>query len=171
MISGDYCLTMARYNAWQNKQMKEALETLPPEALTQERGAFFGSILSTINHIMWGDLLWMSRLDQGDGPRVEPKDNTKLTPTLAAWSAERFRTDGRILRWAERVRSVDLLGEMRWYSSMVDANMSESTAQCIVHLFNHQTHHRGQVHAMATAAGATGWTTDLILMPKQGPWL
>jgi len=171
MISPDYCLTMARYNAWQNNQMKSALESLPLEALTQERGAFFGSILKTVNHLLWGDQLWMSRFDKGPGPQVEPKDNTTLTPTLAAWSSERFRTDGRILLWAEHVRGVELLGDLSWYSGLLKQDMSAPMGQAVSHFFNHQTHHRGQLHAMATAAGATGWVTDLILMPPEGPWL
>lgn len=171
MISPDYCRMMARYNAWQNKQMNTALETLSHAALVQDRGAFFGSILATVNHLLWGDTLWMSRFDQGEKPRVAAQDHRTLTPTLAAWGAERARTDGRILRWADRLRSDDLEGELRWYSSMAQTDMAQPMAQCVPHFFTHQTHHRGQVHAMVTAAGGAGWTSDLILMPESGAWL
>jgi uncharacterized damage-inducible protein DinB len=171
MISPDYCVTISRYNAWQNKQMKAALEALSPQALTQERGAFFGSILKTVNHLLWGDQMWMSRFDNGAKPQGGVGESVALTPTLAVWSSDRFRTDGRILRWAEQVRSVDLVGELRWYSGIKQADVTMPMGLCVAHMFNHQTHHRGQVHAMLTAAGGQGWITDLFLMPQDGPWL
>lgn len=170
-MTPDYCRMMARYNAWQNKQMKAALEALDHETLTQDRGAFFGSILKTANHILWGDLIWMAKFDGGEPPSVGIPGSVDLNPTLAAWSADRFRADARILNWARRVQTVELLGEMRWYSGAMGTNVAVPTPQCVTHFFNHQTHHRGQIHAMVTAAGGTGWNTDLVFMPKDGPWL
>lgn len=171
MISPDYCLTMARYNAWQNKQMKASLETLDHEVLTEDRGAFFGSILNTANHLIWGDMLWMARFEKGPRPDVTIAESVGLTPTLAVWGTERFRLDGRILRWAERLHTVDLVGRETWYSQSMGAEVSKPIGQCIMHMFNHQTHHRGQIHGMVTAAGGQGWVTDLFMMPEQGPWL
>ncbi|MBA85806.1 DinB family protein [Thalassobius sp. S69A] len=171
MITADYCLTMARYNAWQNKLMSAELKALAPDELTKDRGAFFGSIRNTANHILWGDQLWMSRLAGDAGPRVDAAQHTELTPTLAAWGAERFRTDGRILQWAGGLKAVDLVGELSWYSPMAGKDMKQPITSCIMHLFTHQTHHRGQVHAMITATGSQAWVTDLLLMPADGPWL
>lgn len=171
MISPDYCLTMARYNAWQNKQMKTALEALDHKALTQDRGAFFGSILNTANHLIWGDQLWMARFENSKGPDCGIADSVSMTPTVATWGTERFRLDGRILRWAEKLRTLDLVGNYSWQSLSLGTLISKPVAQCVVHFFNHQTHHRGQIHGMVTAAGGQGWVTDLFLMPEQGPWL
>jgi uncharacterized damage-inducible protein DinB len=171
MISPDYCVMMARYNAWQNKQMKAALEALDHEQLTQNHGAFFGSILNTANHILWADMVWMSRFSDVLRPEGGFDESTKLTPTIAAWGAERFRMDAKILHWAENLRAIDLVGDLQWYGKLLNADMCKPIAQCVAHFFNHQTHHRGQIHGMVTNAGGQGWTSDLFLMPEQGPWL
>lgn len=166
MMTPDYCRMMARYNAWQNTQMTAALEGFDHAALTQDRGAFFGSMLKTANHILWGDQIWMAKLDGAEPPSVGIPGSVDLNPTLAAWSADRFRMDARIQKWAQRLRTVELLGELRWFSGAKGTNVSAPVAQCITHFFNHQTHHRGQIHAMVTAAGGKGWDTDLVFMPK-----
>ena len=75
MITPDYCRIMARYNQWQNKAVTEVVESMAPAELTEDRGAFFGSILGTLNHLLWADLVWMSRLDGGDGPGVALTDS------------------------------------------------------------------------------------------------
>jgi len=68
MITGAYAREMARYNNWENNQLATFLQGLSPAELTQQRGAFFGSILGTANHLLWGDWIWMSRFDKGNGP-------------------------------------------------------------------------------------------------------
>ncbi len=65
MIDRDYCIAMAHYNAWQNTQLTDSLDGVGDAVLRQDRGAFFGSILGTLNHVLWGDTLWMSRFDGG----------------------------------------------------------------------------------------------------------
>lgn len=166
MITPAYCQTMARYNAWQNKGLRRIVEDMDPEALGKDRGAFFGSIFATLNHLLWGDQLWMARFDGGAGPRVGPKDHLTMTPTAAVWTAERFRTDGRITLWADKLKSIDLVGDLSWHSGSQNRDLVRPKAECIVHFFNHQTHHRGQVHAMLTAAGIKPDVTDLVFMPE-----
>jgi len=79
MIDARYVLTMARYNAWQNRQIIEIVKTMDKEALTLDRGVFFGSISRTLNHLLWADTLWMSRLCS-DVPAPEPGgDTTDIT--------------------------------------------------------------------------------------------
>lgn len=168
MITPSYCQTMARYNTWQNRAIAQAMEQLDEDAIRQERGAFFGSILGTCNHLLWGDRMWMSRFtDDVAAPEVGIRDSSGLTPTSAAWFAERYRLDGRIELWAERLRSVDLAGDLTWHSGATGTTMSRPIGQLVVHMFNHQTHHRGQIHAMLTAAGARTDDTDLMLMPPE----
>jgi uncharacterized damage-inducible protein DinB len=87
-------------------------------------------------------------------------------PTL--W-AERPKLDARIAGWAWMVAPEELTGDMTWYSGFFKTDMTRSKALCIVQLFNHQTHHRGQVHAMLTAAGAKPDDTDLQLLPDEVP--
>ena len=166
MITPDWVRMMAHYNRWQNTCMARAMDSLSPDALTQDRGAFFGSILATANHLIWADMLWLARFQGDEGPKFTPQEALTLTPTAAAWSAERFRLDGRLTTWAEGLHSVDLAGDFKWYSGAMGREIAMPFGQVITHVFNHQTHHRGQIHAMLTAAGAKTDDTDLIFMPN-----
>ncbi|WP_010141784.1 DinB family protein [Oceanicola sp. S124] len=168
MISPDYCRRMARYNAWQNRQMGNAMAGLSPAELTRDRGAFFGSILGTANHLIWGDATWLSRFAGTPKPVGGIKESPAMFATLAEWQAERFRLDGHVQEWAESLGSLDLTGDLRWYSGAAGREVSKPLGLLVMHFFNHQTHHRGQIHAMLTAAGATPGDTDLFLMPEGG---
>lgn len=170
MISADYCQMMARYNAWQNGQVKAACERLTEADLRADRGAFFGSIMGTLNHLLWGDLLWMSRFDGGEAPDETITTSVGMCPTLAVWGAERFRADGRIRNWAEALLEIDLTGEISWFSGAQNRDVTIPLAQAVVHFFNHQTHHRGQIHAMLTAVGQNPGDTDLAFMPEEAKW-
>ena len=167
MIEPGYVRTMARYNAWQNRQLTQGLTGMPDADLRADRGAFFGSIMATLNHLLWGDTLWMSRFDASvAAPTVPGTQSVQFTPTFAVWSAERFRMDGAMRMWADTVRAVDLRADVTWYSGVLARDMQRPLMQCIAHMFNHQTHHRGQVHAMMTAAGLNAPVSDLIFMPE-----
>lgn len=167
MIDAGYCRVMARYNAWQNKGLRAIVDAMDEDALRHDRGAFFGSILGTLNHLLWGDLVWMARFAGGDAPPQAIADSPDMTATPVEWSTHRFRTDGRISLWADKLASVDLVGDLTWYSEAAKREVTQPMQTCIVHFFNHQTHHRGQVHAMLTAAGAKPGPTDLPFMPEE----
>ena len=165
MIDRDYCVTMSRYNTWQNSQMADSLKALDEPALHLDRGAFFGSIMATLNHLMWGDHIWISRFDGGDAPQAGPLDALKLHKTFASWRGARVQMDGRIAMWAQNLANGDLKGDLTWFSGSVGKEMKKPMEICVVQLFNHQTHHRGQIHAMMTAAGLKTSATDLPFMP------
>jgi uncharacterized damage-inducible protein DinB len=167
VIDKDYVLTMARYNAWQNRQLMEIVPQIKKADLMKDQGAFFGSILETLNHLLWGDTVWMSRwcLDVAT-PEGGIEGSRKMTKTIGDWQAERFRMDGRIRIWAETLTNLDLIRTLSWYSGALDQNVQRPLRLCIAHMFNHQTHHRGQVHAMITALGHAAPTTDLFAMPE-----
>ena len=164
MIDPAFVRLMARYNAWQNEGLRDIVERMDRAELDRDRGAFFGSIRATLNHLLWGDLIWMSRFDGGAVPEGGIGGSVDLTPTIAEWGARRFKTDGRIRLWADGLKAVDLAGDLNWYSGAAGREMRRPIAPLVVHFFNHQTHHRGQVHAMLTAAGARPGDTDLFLM-------
>ncbi|WP_299626382.1 DinB family protein [uncultured Tateyamaria sp.] len=166
MIDPGYVRTMARYNAWQNRQLMELLAEAPDDVLRADRGAFFGSIMETLNHILWGDTLWMSRFEPRVAKPAADADHRTFTPTFAVWSAERFRMDGAIRMWADTLRGLDLKGQLSWFSVTEGRDFRLPLETCIVQLFNHQTHHRGQVHAMMTAAGLKAPVTDIVFMPE-----
>ncbi len=166
MITPDYCKMMARYNAWQNKGLRASFKKLGLTKLQEDRGAFFGSLWGTGNHLLWGDQLWMSRFDGGHGPDSSIKDSTKLHDDVQLFVDDRLRTDERIIRWAGRIKQVDLTGDLSWYSGAMKRDFTKPKALCVMQLFNHQTHHRGQIHAMLTAAGIKPDDTDLPFMPE-----
>ena len=171
MITPQYCQTMARYNIWQNTQMRAAMERLTEAELTRDRGAFFGSIMGTANHLLWGDLIWMARFDGAAPP--DPKHaeatGTALCKTLAQWSTERHRADQRIADWAARLQQARLDETLTFHSGMLKRDLEKPMALCVTHFFNHQTHHRGQIHAMLGAAGETEPVSDLAFMPSEEP--
>jgi uncharacterized damage-inducible protein DinB len=167
VIDPRYVQTMARYNRWQNTQLMPVLESMPMEELTKDRASFFGGILATANHLLWGDTLWMSRFDPSvDAPKGGIDTSVTLHATSASWGADRFRMDGKICFWADGLRALDLKGCIRWYSRAAGREMTSSYETAIMHFFNHQTHHRGQLHAMLTSAGQKAPVSDLFLMPE-----
>ncbi|PUB11306.1 DinB family protein [Yoonia sediminilitoris] len=168
MITPAYCKTMARYNAWQNDGLRKMIPEMDHAEVYQDRGAFFGSIMRTLNHLLWGDMLWMSRFDGGAAPDLSIEDSFEMAPTPAVWAADRFQMDARITLWAESIAAVDLVGDIAWYSGAMKRDMVRPKALCVMQLFNHQTHHRGQVHAMLTAAGQKPNDTDIPFMPEYG---
>lgn len=168
MIAPAYCQTMARYNAWQNQSIYQAANGLSAAARGEDRGAVFGSILGTLSHLHWADLLWMSRFDGG----AAPAGGIKGSEAQFDWSAlmaERPALDARIAGWAWGLGADDLAAPLAWFSGALGRAVERPMAECVVHFFNHQTHHRGQVHAMLTAAGARPGDTDLFILPDEVP--
>ena len=166
MISPAYVQEMAAYNAWQNKGLRREVLALDDATLTLDRGAFFGSIFGTLNHLLWGDMLWMSRFDGGEAQSPVIAQSVAYADTIADWAERRIATDQRIIDWAAATTEADLSGDVTWFSGSINAEVTKSRAVCVTHFFNHQTHHRGQIHAMVTAAGGTPDATDLVFMPK-----
>jgi len=168
VIDTAYAATMARYNRWQNENLYEAAGFLDDAARRADRGAFFGSIHGTLCHLLWGDRMWMHRF--ADIPR--PAGRITDSPTaIEGWeelSAQRRAFDAVILDWAVALDPGWLAEDMTWVSSNGDRQFTTPRSLLVTHFFNHQTHHRGQVHAMLTAAGAKPDDTDLIFMPDAG---
>ena len=167
MISADFVRTFARYNRWQNRSLYGAADTLPADERTRDRGAFFSSIHGTLSHILWGDLQWMSRFapDLAEKPPALVRQSPGNFPDWDDLKARRIAADEMIIGWADAMQPDWLDGDLFWYSGAMTANVSKPKWLTVAHFFNHQTHHRGQVHAMLTAAGAKPDDTDLFIMP------
>ena len=163
MIDPAYVRTMARYNRWQNASLYAAADSLSDEARRQDRGAFFKSIHATLSHLLWADTMWMSRFSDVARPSTTLADSGFFVDDWATLERERAVMDERIAAWAERVDAAALAGELKWRSS-IGTDVVKLRRLAVAHFFNHQTHHRGQVHAMLTAAGARPQDTDLIMM-------
>lgn len=167
MITAEYARTMARYNAWQNKQVAGFVDVLTQDVLVADRGAFFGSLQGTLSHLLWGDLLWMSRFDvNSPTPDVPMEQSKENFPTKKAWLADRQLCDGRITAWAYELTDTDLAEDLTWTLSGTKEQKTKPLGFCVMHFFNHQTHHRGQIHAMLTAAGSAAPVSDLSYLPE-----
>lgn len=164
MITPEYARVMARYNRWQNRSIYGAADTLTNAERHLDRGAFFGSIHGTLSHLLWGDTIWMSRFDGWEPPNMGIPGSASFTMDWAEMSSARVAADQKIIDWADRLTADDLTGYLSWFSGAVNREVTKRRTLLIMQLFNHQTHHRGQVHAMLTAAGARPDDTDLPFM-------
>jgi len=166
VISVDFVRTMARYNQWQNQSLYGAADTLAAEERLRDRGAFFSSIHGTLSHILWGDQQWMSRFAPTivTKPPALVRESPGNYPDWADLKARRAAVDRTILDWADGMAPDWLDGDLLWYSGAMKADVAKPKWITVTHFFNHQTHHRGQVHAMLTAAGTKPDDTDLFMM-------
>jgi uncharacterized damage-inducible protein DinB len=164
MIDPAYVRMMARYNHWQNESLYGAAETLDDDARRRDRGAFFKSIHATLNHLLWADMMWMSRLSTLPKPDAGLAGSTTIREDWTALKRDRIAIDRHLIAWAAQIDADWLKGDLAWYSGATKRDVVAPRAIAVAHMFNHQTHHRGQVHAMLTAAGAKPDDTDLILM-------
>lgn len=164
MISIEYARTMARYNEWQNRSVLGAADTLTDAERRQARGAFFGSIHGTLSHLLWGDLMWLSRFKGREEQLGTIAESPLLFPDWADLKRRRTAFDAELIAWTQALDASWLYGTLVWYSGASRAERRAPQWLLLTHCFNHQTHHRGQVHAMLTQAGAKPDDTDLMLM-------
>ena len=164
MIDPGYVQRMARYNRWQNDNLYGVADTLPDAERRRDRDAFFGSIHATLNHLLWADRIWMSRLAGTPRPAGGISESVSLHADWNDLKHERAHFDAVMLDWADRLDPGALAGELTWYSGAIKAELRKPRWLLVAHMFNHQTHHRGQVHCMLTQAGGKPGDTDLPLM-------
>lgn len=167
MPNKEYALTMARYNLWQNENLLTAINRLSPTERMKDRGSFFGSIQATVSHIFWGDMTWMSRFAGTQAQTVGIPESTKLISDWEQFCGERKAFDEQILQWAHGISPDWFEGDLSWYSGAAGRDLTLPKKTVIIQLFNHQTHHRGQIHAMLTSAGVKTEDTDLPFMPQR----
>ena len=164
MITPAYVRTMAAYNAEMNRRLYGAASHLSDAERRQPRGAFWGSIHGTLNHLLWGDRQWMSRFDNWPRPTTPIKESAHMIEDFAALGAEREKADAAISGWAAKVDDGWLDEDLTWFSGAANREVRAPLRLLVTHFFNHQTHHRGQVHAMLTAGGQETGDTDLFLL-------
>jgi len=165
MITPDYVHTLARYNRWQNQSLYKAASGLSESERLADGGAFFGSINATLRHILWADQLWLSRFTDGPAPEGSHSEWIARISNFSDLSATRDAFDQEILDWSAQVSPDWLASSLTWTARMTGEKRTQGTGKLVVHLFNHQTHHRGQVHALLTRFGAKPEDTDLTLLP------
>ena len=163
MISPEYCQLLARYGRWMNERTYAALAAMSDEERKRDRGAFFGSIHRTLNHLVWGDSLWLARFTGAD--YSERAYGTDLFDDFGELAASRETVDRALLDWAGQLTPAWLASTLE-YRSVVDGRARRLPAWiAAVHLFNHATHHRGQLTTLVKQAGADPGVTDLPFLP------
>lgn len=170
-----YTSLMARYNTWMNEKLYALVRAMPAEAVHQDRGAFFGSIFRTLDHIASADVIWMKRFSAALGapeslaeiaayPDTQSLD-AAMTGSIEELCELRPVIDGAIEAWTatldERVLSAAIS-----FRRLNGEPYTKLLFPLLMHFFNHQTHHRGQVTTLFTQAGIDVGATDLaVLVP------
>ncbi|HTN34122.1 MAG TPA: DinB family protein [Marinobacter sp.] len=167
---------LAAYNQVMNSKVYEAAGHLVPSELAKDRGAFFGSILGTLNHGIVGDTIWLKRF--AAHPSSSSLQEVKNLPDPASLSQivfsdfdslyqHRVWLDEHIINWINELPENGLDFVFRYHNTKgVPANKRYSSL--IFHFFNHQTHHRGQVSTLLSQAGEDIGVTDLLaLIPEE----
>ncbi len=150
----------AAYNAWANEQLYRAAAALSEEAFGRDTGAFFGSLRGTLNHILVADRIWLQRFTgTGDAPA---RLDALLYEDLLSLTAAREAEDARIRRFVDELSEEALAGDFRYTTVSDKRTVQQRLAPALAHLFNHQTHHRGQAHGILSVLGGAPPSLDLI---------
>jgi uncharacterized damage-inducible protein DinB len=149
-----------RYNAWANSRLYEAAAELSSEQYRADRGAFFKSVHGSFNHLLVTDRIWMQRFTgEGDAP---DRLDAILFETFAELGAAREAEDRRIVDFVDRLDDIRIAGTIKYRRVSSPEQFEQQLAPALAHWFNHQTHHRGQVHAVLT--GLVGKAPELDLL-------
>lgn len=161
----DLFAMFAGYNAWANARLYDAAAALSDEDYRADQGAFFRSLHGTLNHLLVTDRIWMQRFTgEGEAPnRLDAILHEALPDLRAAREAE----DARIIAWTGSLDDAALAGRLRYRRASSPDVIEQPLAPAVSHLFNHQTHHRGQAHAILTRLGSRDLVLDLIFYQRE----
>ena len=154
----------AAYNRWANARVYEAARALGEEELNRDAGAFFGSMIRTLNHILVADRIWLRRFT-GEGTAPATLDAI-LHPDLVGLTRARVAEDQRIVDWVDTLTPKQFTGRFTYLTATDMRTISQRLAPALAHFFNHQTHHRGQAHMILTALGQPSLALDLIYFQR-----
>ena len=185
-----HIVMLASYNAWMNTKLYDAAAKLSPHDLALDRGAFFGSILGTLNHLVVADTIWLKRFAQHSVQKLaqnlaqnltQPAAldpvrqltspvtlNALLFTDLSALRQRRSLLDAAISAWAAALTTEDLTSPLH-YANMAGTVQSKQMGSLLLHFFNHQTHHRGQATTLLAQAGVDMGVTDLVALIPNTP--
>ena len=166
-------MLLAEYNAWMNTSVYDAAATLTSDALCADKGAFFGSVMGTLNHIVAGDTIWLKRFATHPAhfSALEPLQawpmpsglSATFSPDLAALRAHRRALDAIITAWVAQLTDLELHSVFH-YANTKGIVSDKRFGSVLLHFFNHQTHHRGQVTTLLSQAGVDVGPTDLVML-------
>ncbi|CCV06082.1 DinB family protein [Mesorhizobium metallidurans STM 2683] len=157
-------MMFAAYNQWANGRIYDAADDLTDEEFNRDVGAFFGSMMRTLNHLLTADRIWMKRFTgEGDAPTNLDAILHRALPVLRM---TREAEDKRIIDWVGALSEKALAGRFTYMTVSDMRTVSQRLAPALAHVFNHQTHHRGQAHAILTILGRPSLGLDLTLFQR-----
>ncbi|UVK41699.1 DinB family protein [Mesorhizobium sp. AR10] len=157
-------MMFAAYNQWANGRIYDAAADLNDEEFNRNVGAFFGSMMGTLNHLLTADRIWMKRFTgEGDAPASLDAIMHRALPVLRM---ARESEDRRIIDWVGGLSDKALSGRFTYMTISDMRTVSQRLAPALDHVFNHQTHHRGQAHAILTILGRPSVPLDLMLFQR-----
>jgi uncharacterized damage-inducible protein DinB len=162
---------MAEYNQWMNQKLYEACAKLPAAVIAENRGAFFGSILGTLNHLLVGDTVWLKRFASTGISALEVMNRVPHPESLDSILFDKFEElktrreeiDQVILNFAVQVTETELQSTIS-YKSFKGVESKKVLFSLLMHFFNHQTHHRGQVTTLLSQLDIDFGVTDLLIL-------
>ena len=160
----DHFESFALYNQWANGRLLEAAAGLTAEQLAENRGAFFGSVIGTLNHILVADRAWLWRLT-GSGETPIALDEI-LYADFRVFRRALEVEDARLIETVAGL-SEEILPRPLRYRNMLGDEFEQPRTVLLTHLFNHQTHHRGQVHTLLTQFGVSVPALDLVYFIRE----
>ncbi|WP_409439431.1 DinB family protein [Psychromonas sp. GE-S-Ul-11] len=169
----EHVYLMADYNQWMNQKIYEAVSALPPEILHEDKKSFFGSIFATLNHICVGDTMWLKRFNSvlNHYDAYTPIAELPMPESLDVFLANNFNDlkdrrvilDEALLELAGMLSDEELLQPVTYQNSK-GVTASKTLFNLLMHLFNHQTHHRGQITTLLSQSGVDVGITDLVFI-------
>lgn len=164
MITAEYCSVMTDYNRWMNERLFALCRTMENADRKRDAGAFFGSIHGTLNHILYGDLSFMSRFT--GTPSVIPDLGVDLREDFEDLWVARSSLDKRMCTWSATLDEGWLAEELTYTSKVDGVTRTVPRWVLVTHMLNHQTHHRGQITTILSQMGLDIGTTDIPFMPR-----
>ncbi len=156
---------LCRYNQWMNEKLYAVCRGIPDALRKEDRGAFFRSMHGTLNHLLLADRVWMGRFT-GQAFVVSSLDQELYSDFETLWQ-ERQKTDAAIAQWLESLTEAQLEAPFTFRTFTNPQEFTMPLWQVALHLFNHQTHHRGQLTTLMNQAGFDSGVTDLLWMLLQ----
>lgn len=178
MSMRDNFVLTASYNRWMNEKLYDAAGRLSAAELSADKGAFFGSLFGTLNHLCVGDRVWLKRFSTQHPTPFASLDPIRELPTptslhqmlfddFSDMQKHRVWLDDIIMQWIETINEDDLQQAVS-YTNTKGIASTKNFAYLLMHFFNHQTHHRGQATTLLSQAGIDIGTTDLLaLIPNE----
>src|SRR5215218_10164738 len=156
---------LAAYNAWANRRLYDAAAALPDADYRADRGAFFKSVHGTLNHLLVADRIWLKRFSgRGDAPN---RLDAILFENINDLRDARHKEDERIVAYIGSLSEADLGGRIRYKTITNPVEIEQPLAPALIHFFNHQTHHRGQIHCLLTGLAGAAPSLDLLVFQRE----